>query len=82
MFLLVLGSVEVAAATWRTYGPYPYFLPRGVSHLDSMSLLEGNSVSAMGKTNHGKPFLFKKYTKYKDSLVLGKFNTLVTELRV
>lgn len=47
-----------------------------------MSLLEGNSVSAMGKTNHGKPFRFKKYAKYKDSLVLGKFNTLVTELRV
>lgn len=82
VFLLVLGSVEVAAATWRSYGPYPCLLPRGTSHLDSMSLLEGNSVSALGRQIMESHFSLKKYAKYKNSLVLGKFNTLVTGLRV
>lgn len=40
------------------------------------------TVSAIGKTIHGKPFSVKNYAKYKNSLGVGKFHTLVTGLRV
>lgn len=38
----------------------PILSPKRCLSPGLVSFLEGNSVSAMGKTNHGKPFLFKK----------------------
>lgn len=47
-----------------------------------MSRFEGNGVSAVEKTIHGKPFLYKNYAKYANSLGLGRLQALVPGLRV